>query len=948
MEKLEACISEVQTVKCEGSAITTHSTGSLLADDEAWRQLRTELESVGITPAIFNQHRKLILPRLLKGISEGDLIEATEDWLSDTILEADSKDDLYGRTPLSWASRNGHEAVVRLLLETGKVDANSKDDLYSQTPLLWAARNGHEAVVRLLLETGTVEADSEDDLYGRTPLWHATQEGHEAVLACTERAEEVASISRLSYEQRILRSFIIQISKASAHSSTRPIAAVSSAIMASQRYYDQVSGDEHSIDLDQPVAKRWSWGQQSFIIRTIIVAVYTLLIAALCSAVVEFRHKDDAAVAVAAPAATSAVADVPVIADKPEADAVVPANSTESTSSDGLTEIQHCGSNWEEATALGCVYDVMMQLWMPPACYDEVLTERYLRDGNWTWWADADASRIMSDEEMREGKHLVAYMIQDYHMQHCVFAMEKLVRALRNQWSVIPELVSYDHIVHCRVNTFMRTEPAEQNNVTLCGTSAFYNSTDSEIPYSFNNNAWGANGSEWGASVSTGFSCLTVGDGGRNFSVTYKWEGDASTVKAFPYAKAWPSNFPVQLRNLSSMPFAASWRTFVSGTEDESVQKQEQAYDNAALRANVAVDIFLSDNATNSTLVGPPIEIMIWPWYTKSIIPLGYTSTPANDTAEVGGVEYSLFQGYNIQGQHVFSWLAHKNLTQVDVDYAPLLSYIVDQGYLGGGLYLGQLEFGTEVMNANDQATFEAWDYSLRIIRHGDPDDPHTATSTATGADKTPAKWEASPPGKIIPFDEVKSEQDLLPPGAAAGTVPTDLEQATGLERLEILGKMRGIDIFDMKPLPSDRLGTFSDPIVVKSGGEELQLGCTGFPADDHVVRWVVVSRDRPYQRCDECGSVYKMEYIGPADDPHHAHHGYTEPKTMADYVKEDYCTASLAWARLTKLNVQLTQDSSRNSRIYVLGLGSGAGTYAYVPVASVLLIFDMMYVDDT
>lgn len=55
---------------------------------------------------------------------------------------------------------------------------------------------------------------------------------------------------------------------------------------------------------------------------------------------------------------------------------------------------------------------------------------------------------------------------------------------------------------------------------------------------------------------------------------------------------------------------------------------------------------------------------------------------------------------------------------------------------------------------------------------------------------------------------EIKTEKDLLPPGAEPGTVPTDLEQATGLERLEILGKMQGIDIFDMSPLPSDRKGT--------------------------------------------------------------------------------------------------------------------------------------------
>lgn len=55
---------------------------------------------------------------------------------------------------------------------------------------------------------------------------------------------------------------------------------------------------------------------------------------------------------------------------------------------------------------------------------------------------------------------------------------------------------------------------------------------------------------------------------------------------------------------------------------------------------------------------------------------------------------------------------------------------------------------------------------------------------------------------------EIKTEEDLLPPGAKPGTVPTDLEQATGLERLEILGKMQGVDVFDMKPLDASRLGT--------------------------------------------------------------------------------------------------------------------------------------------
>lgn len=61
-----------------------------------------------------------------------------------------------------------------------------------------------------------------------------------------------------------------------------------------------------------------------------------------------------------------------------------------------------------------------------------------------------------------------------------------------------------------------------------------------------------------------------------------------------------------------------------------------------------------------------------------------------------------------------------------------------------------------------------------------------------------------------MPHTEIKTEEDLLPPGAAPGTIPTDMEQATGLERLEILGKVQGVDIFDMKPLDSSRKGTTS------------------------------------------------------------------------------------------------------------------------------------------
>lgn len=61
------------------------------------------------------------------------------------------------------------------------------------------------------------------------------------------------------------------------------------------------------------------------------------------------------------------------------------------------------------------------------------------------------------------------------------------------------------------------------------------------------------------------------------------------------------------------------------------------------------------------------------------------------------------------------------------------------------------------------------------------------------------------------------------------------------MERLEILGKMEGVDIFDMTPLDASRKGTMKEPIFVRSAGEEQYAGCTGYPVDSHPVIWLTV-----------------------------------------------------------------------------------------------------------
>lgn len=65
-------------------------------------------------------------------------------------------------------------------------------------------------------------------------------------------------------------------------------------------------------------------------------------------------------------------------------------------------------------------------------------------------------------------------------------------------------------------------------------------------------------------------------------------------------------------------------------------------------------------------------------------------------------------------------------------------------------------------------------------------------------------------------------------PGAAAGSVPTDIEQSTGLERDELLAKLEGRELFDIQPLEMTHLGTPKNPIVVKSHDAIRFVGCTG------------------------------------------------------------------------------------------------------------------------
>ncbi|KAI5782826.1 ankyrin repeat-containing domain protein [Pyronema domesticum] len=106
---------------------------------------------------------------------------------SNSGIDINSKDTMVatalrtaGRTALSKACFNGHDSVVKLLLQEEGIDIGSKDNS-GRIALSWASEQGHDSIVKLLLQMDGIDINSKSN-GGMAALSWASESGHDAVV----------------------------------------------------------------------------------------------------------------------------------------------------------------------------------------------------------------------------------------------------------------------------------------------------------------------------------------------------------------------------------------------------------------------------------------------------------------------------------------------------------------------------------------------------------------------------------------------------------------------------------------------------------------------------------------------------------------------------------------------------------------------------------------------
>ncbi|KAI4890152.1 hypothetical protein NFI96_020028 [Prochilodus magdalenae] len=116
----------------------------------------------------------------------------------------------------------------------------------------------------------------------------------------------------------------------------------------------------------------------------------------------------------------------------------------------------------------------------------------------------------------------------------------------------------------------------------------------------------------------------------------------------------------------------------------------------------------------------------------------------------------------------------------------------------------------------------------------------------------------AASTGRALP-----AQTQALSRGMASGGIPTDEEQATGLEKIVMSAAKHGADPYNILK-PKKYAGTKEEPHIVPSISNKRIVGCV-CEEDNTGVVWFWLHQGEA-QRCPSCGAHYKL---APHELPH-------------------------------------------------------------------------------
>ncbi|KAK4107231.1 hypothetical protein N656DRAFT_785524 [Canariomyces notabilis] len=131
-----------------------------------------------------------------------------------------------------------------------------------------------------------------------------------------------------------------------------------------------------------------------------------------------------------------------------------------------------CGNSTAEARDLGCKYDVFLNNWVPPPCYDEEWIAEYLEDNSWSAYADENLTQQLELEQM-EDRDFYYTSFRD-HINHCATMWNKQFWALYEERMALDTvIVNPAHTEHCaqflRDASEVNANQATKTNVGFAG-----------------------------------------------------------------------------------------------------------------------------------------------------------------------------------------------------------------------------------------------------------------------------------------------------------------------------------------------------------------------------------------------------------------------------------------------------------------------------------------------